>query len=114
MSQATVLNGLFSDLVRRSSVNLGGNYFEAGERYLKLAYKAQNQRRMTLEALSTVKNPPVAYAKQANIAHAPRQVNNGPASTTRTRENQNPPNELLEASHGHRNAGSGSHRQFTG
>jgi hypothetical protein len=99
VSQATVLNGLFADLVRRSSVNLGGNYFEAGERYLKLAYKAQNQCRMTLETLSTIKNPPVVYAKQANIAHGPQQVNNGPASITRTGEKQNQPNKLLETSH---------------
>jgi hypothetical protein len=97
VSQATVLNGLFADLVRRSSVNLGSNYFEAGERYLKLAYKAQNQCRMALETLSTIKNPPVVYAKQANIAHGPQQVNNGHASATRASETRKSPNELLEA-----------------
>lgn len=98
VSQATVLNGLFADLVRRSSINLGSSYFDAGERYLKLAYKAQNQCRMTLETLSTIKNPPVVYAKQANIAHGPQQVNNG-NSGTRAGENRNAPNKLLEASH---------------
>lgn len=76
VSQATVLNGLFADLVRRSAANYSGQYFEAGERYLKMAYKAQNQCRMTLDTLSTIKNPPVLYAKQANIANGPQQVNN--------------------------------------
>jgi hypothetical protein len=32
---------------------------------------------MMLESLSEIKNPPVVYAKQANIAHVPQQVNNG-------------------------------------
>ena len=94
VSQATVLNGLFADLVRRSATNYSGQYFEAGERYLKMAYKAQNQCRMTLETLSTIKNPPVVYAKQANIAHGPQQVNNGPAFATRTVENEKTPNRL--------------------
>jgi hypothetical protein len=39
VSQATVLNALFADLMGRSSLNLG-SYFDAGERYLKLAFKA--------------------------------------------------------------------------
>jgi len=98
VSQATVLNGLFADLVRRSAVNYSGGYFEGGERYLKMAYKAQNQCRMTLETLSIIKNPPVIYAKQANIAHGPQQVNNGQASATRTGEKERTTNELLEAS----------------
>jgi hypothetical protein len=59
----------------------------AAESYFKMALKAQNQCRMTLETLSNIKNPPVVYAKQANIANGPQQVNNGP---TRAREaNQN-------------------------
>jgi hypothetical protein len=98
VSQATVINGLFADLVRRSSINLNSSYLDAGERFLKLAYKAQKQCRMTLETLSTIKNPPVVYAKQANIAHGPQQVNNGTLAT-RADENKSPPTELLEKSH---------------
>jgi hypothetical protein len=98
VSQATVLNGLFADLLRRSSINLNNSYLDAGERFLKLAYKAQNQCRMTLETLSTIKNPPVVYAKQANIAHGPQQVNNGPTPATRTGQNESAPNKLLEQS----------------
>ena len=97
VSQATVLNGLFADLVRRSSINLGSSYFDAGERYLKLDYKAQNQCRMTLETLGTIKNPPVVYAKQANFAHGPQQVNNG-KSASRAGGNRNTPSKLLEQS----------------
>ena len=74
-----------------------GSYFEAGERYFKMAMKAQNQCRMTLETLSTIKNPPVVYAKQANIAHGPQQVNNG-TGPSRTEENRNSPSKLLEQS----------------
>jgi hypothetical protein len=48
--------------------------------------KAQNQCRMTLETLSTIKNPPVVYAKQANIAHGPQQVNNGTAPASHANE----------------------------
>jgi hypothetical protein len=62
-----------------------------------MAMKAQNQCRMTLETLSTIKNPPVVYAKQANIAHGPQQVNNGTVPS-RAEEKINSPNKLLEPS----------------
>jgi len=39
--------------------------------------KAQSQCRATLEALAAIKNPPIVYARQANIAAGPQQVNNG-------------------------------------
>jgi hypothetical protein len=95
-SQAMALNAMFGDLSRRSAANLNdGSYFDAGERYFKMALKAQNQCRMTLETLSAIKNPPVVYAKQANIAHGLQQVNNG-TGPPRTEENQNRPNKLLE------------------
>lgn len=89
ISQSIVLNVMFGELSRRSAENLNGasEYRSAAESYFKMALKAQNQCRMTLETLSNIKNPPVVYAKQANIANGPQQVNNGP---TRAREaNQN-------------------------
>lgn len=60
VSQATALNGLLADLLRRSSINLGDGSMEAGERYSKLALMAQDQSRMTLETLcqSRVRQPP--------------------------------------------------------
>jgi hypothetical protein len=95
MSQAAVLNGMFADLAQRAALNRSAGHFEASQAYLKMAFKAQNQARMALETLSTVKNPPVVYAKQANIAHGPQQVNNGPASATRTGERKNAQTKLL-------------------
>ena len=51
---------------------------------------------MTLETLSNIKNPPVIYAKQANIANGPQQVNNGTMPPSHAGKNQNQPNKLLE------------------
>lgn len=101
VSQAMALNVMFGDLSRIAQANLGGGNLEAGERYLRLALKAQSQSRATLETLSTIKNPPVVYAKQANIAHGPQQVNNGQGPVTRTGEKGSAPNKLLETSNEH-------------
>lgn len=45
---------------------------------MKLGLRAQNQCRMTLETLAAIKNPPVVYAKLANINQGSgnQQVNN--------------------------------------
>lgn len=88
-SQAVVLNGMFADLAQRAALNRSEGYFEAAQTYLKMAFKAQNQARMTLETLSAIKNPPVVYARQANIAAGPQQVNNGIPTTTRGNETKN-------------------------
>jgi hypothetical protein len=98
ISQAMTLNMMFGELSRRAAANMG-EYMEAHKTYMMLALKAQNQARMTLETLSTIKNPPIIYAKQANIANGPQQVNNGTTAPSRANENQNPPNKLLEAAH---------------
>lgn len=101
-SQAMALNVMFGELARRSALNMG-EYLDASERYMRLALKAQGQCRATLETLATIKNPPVVFARQANFASGPQQVNNGtapppaPAAISETR-----PNELLEADHGKR------------
>ena len=95
-SQASSLNLLFAEMNRRAFNNLGGAYFEAGKQYLGLALKAQNQCRMTLETLGNIVNPPAVFAKQANIAHGPQQVNNGTNPRAPATENEIPPNKLLE------------------
>jgi hypothetical protein len=95
-TQATVLQSLFIRLLERG---MGAEYRDHLETFLKLALKAQNQSRMTLETLAAIQNPPVVYAKQANIAQN-QQVNNG--EFARAREIQNRPNELLERQHGER------------
>ena len=66
---------------------------------MRIALKAQSQCRATVETLATIKNPPVVFARQANIAQGPQQVNNGmmPAGEPRARgKSENTPNELLE------------------
>jgi len=76
ITQAHALDAIFNELARRSAMNMG-EYLDATERYMRLALKAQNQCRATLETLATVKNPPVLFAKQGNIANGPQQINNG-------------------------------------
>jgi hypothetical protein len=85
ITQAHTLNELFHALAHRAAMNMG-EYFNAAERYMRLALKAQSQCRATLETLSAIKHPPVVYARQANIAHGHQQVNNGIPSRTRETE----------------------------
>jgi hypothetical protein len=75
-------------------------YLDALERYMRLALKAQSQCRATLETLAAIKNPPVIYARQANVTTGPQQVNN--AIPSRAREVDSNRNKLLEADHGER------------
>ncbi len=107
VAQANTLDAIFNELARRAALNMG-EYLGATENYMRLALKAQSQCRATLEALATIKNPPImGYVKQANIAHGPQQVNNGNSATTAKNDpgagkNENPPNKLLEEQHGQR------------
>ena len=78
IAQAHTLDELFCNLARRSYANIVAGHGDAGERYMRLALKAQSQCRTTLEGLAEMKNPrPVAFVNQANIANGPQQVNNG-------------------------------------
>ena len=56
ISQATALNVKFGELSRRAGANMG-EYLETSERYMRMALKAQNQCRMTLETLAKDKVP---------------------------------------------------------
>lgn len=94
-SQAVALNTIFAEMARRAALNLN-DYPKAAEERLRLAFKAQNQCRMTLETLAAIKNPPTVFAKQANIANGPQQVNNGVAGA---RESLTAPIKVLEAHH---------------
>lgn len=73
-AQAITLNAVFTQLSHRAQLNMG-EHLDATDRYLRLALKAQGQCRATVETLATLKNPTV-FARQANIAHGPQQVNN--------------------------------------
>lgn len=98
-SQATALNLLFAEMNRRALNALyDGASFEPGKGYMGISLKAQNQCRMTLETLGNIKNPPAVFARQANIANGPQQINNNAAPHAPARENQNPPSKLLEQS----------------
>lgn len=106
--QAMALQTIFTNLARRAAINVG-EYMGATETYLRLALKAQAQCRATLETLHEMKNPrPVAFVKQANIAHGPQQINNGPApeseqnARARAGDSVSQPNELIE---GHTHGG---------
>jgi len=101
VAQANTLDAIFNELARRSALNMG-EYINAAERYMRLALKAQSQCRATLETLSAIKNPPVIYAKQANISNGPQQVNNGTPQPVAREEKTIEQNELLEAQHGQR------------
>jgi hypothetical protein len=88
MVQAHTLDAIFNNLAQRAALNFG-EYLDAGERYLRLALKAQSQCRATLETLATIKNPPIVYAKQANVTTGPQQVINSiPAPRAREIETE--------------------------
>ena len=100
--QAHALQAIFMNLARRASTQ---EYMKNWEAFLRMALKAQNQCRMTLETLATIKNPPVVIARQANINNGgQQQVNNGtvpaghpPAHAAKV---QAAPTGLLEQQHG--------------
>ena len=77
IAQATTLQTVFASLLLKASSQ---DQLKHWESYMRLGLKAQNQCRMTLETLGAIKNPPVIFARQANIAHGPQQVNNSVAA----------------------------------
>lgn len=100
VAQSHSLDELYNNLARRATANLNAGYREAGEVYLRLAFKAQSQCRTTLEALTEMKTPRTAtFVRQANIANGPQQVNNGMASPAHEKPIKNPSNELSEGTH---------------
>jgi hypothetical protein len=75
MAQAHALDGIFSNLAQRATRQ---EHLKNWEAYMRMAMKAQSQCRMTLETLASIKNPPVVFARQANINNGgQQQVNNG-------------------------------------
>lgn len=93
-NQATALQSLFARMAVRAS---RAEHMVNFEIFMRLALKAQGQCRTTLEALAAIKNPPVVFAKQANVTSGPQQINNG---ITHARENEIRTNKLLAADHG--------------
>ena len=96
ITQAHTLNELFNNLARRASKQ---EYLKQFETYLRLALKAQSQCRATLETLAIIKNPPIVYARQANIANGPQQINNGTSAPSHTREIETEQTQLSGGTH---------------
>lgn len=91
INQASALQSMF---VRLSERAMEQAHMPNLEGLMRMALRAQAQCRTTLDTLAEIKNPrPVAFVKQANIAHGPQQVNNG-LSPAHAGENINPSNEL--------------------
>ena len=99
-AQATTLDTVFNSLARRAN---NSDIMSKLEIYMRLALKAQAQCARTIEVLASMKNPPIVFAKQANIANGNQQINNGnlPNSLpTHAGKNTNHSNELLEVNNG--------------
>jgi hypothetical protein len=96
-AQIVSLNAIFNALARRST---NCEFLSQMEANMRLALKAQAQCARTVEVLAAMKNPPIIFAKQANIAQGHQQINNGNQSATHARKTKNSVNELLsEDSH---------------
>lgn len=91
INQASALQALF---VRLSERAMEQTHMPNLEGFMRLALRAQSQCRATLETLATIKNPPVLFAKQANVTTGPQQINNGLAASSRTREIENGQSQL--------------------
>lgn len=102
-AQAHSLDAIFNRLAVWAGGHIGRDV-NAAERYLRLALKAQSQCRTTLETLANIKNPPIVYARQANISQGHQQVNNYPDADHQAgppeKNSQILQNELLEADSG--------------
>jgi len=96
ISQATALQSLFTHLTERGLVQ---SHMPNLEGFMRLALKAQAQSRATLEALATIKNPPIVYARQANVTTGPQQINNGTAAPSPAREIITEQNQLSGGTH---------------
>ena len=107
VAQAHSLDAIYNRLAGRAAVNMA-EHPQAMEIFLRMALRAQSQCRATIEALAAIKNPPVIYARQANIANGPQQINNGVAASLESActggpnahagERGSAPNKLLESS----------------
>ena len=91
ISQAVALEAMFASLARRAKAQ---DKLLQSEAHMRLALKAQNQSRATLQALVQLKQPSqTTFVKQANIAQGHQQVNN------LAEKNITPQNELLKGSY---------------
>lgn len=98
-AQATTLDAVFNSLARRAN---NSDTMTKLEIYMRLALKAQAQCARTIEVIAAMKNPPIVFAKQANITNGNQQINNGSLpnnAPTHAGKTINQSNELLEHQH---------------
>jgi hypothetical protein len=96
INQASALQALFVRLSERAAEQQTMPIYEG---FMRMALRAQSQCRATLETLATIKNPPIVYAKQANVTTGPQQVNNGIPASTRAREIETEQSQLSGGTH---------------
>ena len=96
INQATALQSLFARLAERG---MGCDHAPAFEANMRMALRAQSQCRATLETLATIKNPPIVYARQANVTTGPQQVNNGIPAPSQAREIESEQTQLSGGTH---------------
>ena len=94
MAQAMTLNAMFTQLARETSKMTIVDHID---RFTRLAFKAQSQCRATFETLAAIKNPTMVFARHANIAQGPQQVNN----TVTIARAGNPESEQIEQLEAH-------------
>jgi hypothetical protein len=98
-AQVISMNAIYTELALLARTNLTHS-FSLFERLMRLALKAQSNCRATAEALAVMQTPPTVFARQANFAHGPQQVNNGTLQSeplARAMNSDSLPNKLLEA-----------------
>ena len=96
INQATALQSLFVRLAERG---LSQERMPNLEGFMRLSLRAQSQCRATLETLAAIKNPPVVFARQANVTTGPQQINNGAAVAPRAQENESQQTQLSGGNH---------------
>lgn len=96
INQASALQAVF---VRLSERAMEQAHMPNLEGFLRMALRAQSQCRATLETLAAIKNPPIVYARQANVTTGPQQINNGTAAPSRAREIETEQTQLTGGSH---------------
>ncbi len=96
MNQATALQSLF---VRLVECGMTQDIMPNIEGFMRLALRAQSQCRATLETLASIKNPPIIYAKQANVTSGPQQINNGIAAPSQARDIKSEQTQLSGGNH---------------
>ncbi len=96
INQASSLQALYVRLTERA---MEQTHMPNLEGFMRMALRAQSQCRATLETLAAIKNPPIVYARQANVTTGPQQINNGLAAPSPAREIKSEQTQLSGGTH---------------